>query len=341
MTAATTARRRGAGRWLGLLPALALAGCASASAEPADAGAEVRTAERVLQISTPHEATGMTLLEGPTFGPDGRLYLVDVTAPPGGPKVMAVDLDTEDVRTVHTDATGAYTSAQFSPADGRLYLTDYANGRIVSVTPDGEDPRTVFSGRVAGTPVQPDDLTFDEAGTMFVTDSRDTAYPDAEPAGRVLRIDHETGRATVLADHQPNPNGISFDLDGGALWVSQLDANRVDRLTLNEAGTAVTAGHTGMHVDGGTAQTDSNAVDAAGNVYQGVHGVPRIEVFAPDGEHRATIAVPESGSGLESATNLAIRPGTTDAYATVSGPDGGYVYRFEALAEGVRQSNGG
>lgn len=345
MTGATTARRRGAGRWLALVPALALAGCASASAEPADAGPGPRTAERVLQVGTPHEATGMTLLEGPTFGPDGRLYLVDVTAPPGGPKVMAVDLDTEDVSTVYTDETGAYTSAQFSPADGRLYLTDYANGRIVSVTPDGEDPRTVFAGRVKGTPMQPDDLTFDEAGTMFVTDSQYTAYPDAEPGGRVVRIDHGTGRATVLADHQPNPNGISFAVEqgaaGGALWVSQLDANRIDRLTLNQAGTAVTAGHTGMHVDGGTAQTDSNAVDAAGNVYQGVHGVPRIEVFAPDGEHRATIAVPESDGELESATNLAIRPGTTDAYVTVSGPDGGYVYRFEALAEGVRQSNGG
>lgn len=34
-------------------------------------------------------------------------------------------------------------------------------------------------------------------------------------------------------------------------------------------------------------------------------------------------------------------PHTTDAYMTVSGPAGGFVYEFEALAEGIRQSNGG
>ncbi|MFI2102652.1 SMP-30/gluconolactonase/LRE family protein [Isoptericola sp. NPDC019693] len=331
------------------VPLLLLAGCATAPASQSgdaslggtDRTASERTAEHVLQVSSVHEATGMTLLEGPTFGDDGRLYLVDVTAPPGGPKVMAVDLDTEEVSTVYTDDKGAYTSAQFSPADGRLYLTDYANGRILSVTPGGEDPRTVAAGRIKGTAMHPDDLAFDDAGNMFVTDSAYTTYPDAEPSGRVLRVDHRTGKVTVLADRQPNPNGISFDLDDGALWVSQLDANRIDRLTLNDDRTSVTAGHTGMHVDNGTAQTDSNAVDAAGNVYQAVHGVPRILVHAPDGEHLATITVPAADGDLDSATNLAIRPGTTDAYATVSGPDGGHVYRFDALAEGVRQSNGG
>jgi lactonase len=325
---------------------LALAGCAPASSEPKEEPGESwhareRVARQVLKISSPHEATGMTLLEGPTFGEDGRLYLVDVTAPPGGPKVMAVDLDTHEVETVYTDETGAYTSAQFGARDGRLYLTDYLGGRILSVTPDGEDPQVVADGPVDGRRMYPDDLAFDEDGNMFVTDVAYTAYPDAEPSGRVLRFDVDTGKGSVLADHQPNPNGISFDLDGTALWVSQLDANRIDRLTLNEDGTAVTAGHAGMHVDGGAAQTDSNAVDAAGNVYQGMHGEPTILVYGPDGTHKATITVPEKDGDLESATNIAIRPGSRDAYVTVSGSSGGYVYRFRALADGSRQSNGG
>ena len=327
------------------LVACSTAGCAGPAASGAQGPTASETpvhrqAEQVLQVSSVHEQTGMTLLEGPTFGADDSLYLVDVTAPPGGPNVMAVDLGTREVRTVYTDEAGAYTSAQFSPADGRLYLTDY-RGRIVSVTAQGDDPRTVAEGPVDGRPMQPDDLTFDDEGNMFVTDSAYTAYPDAAPSGRVLRFEHGTGRASVLADHQPNPNGISFDLDGGALWVSQLDANRIDLLTLDEDRTAVTAGHTAMHVDGGTTQTDSNAVDAAGNIYQGVHGEPRMLVYSPDGTHRATVTVPAADGDLQSVTNIAIRPGTTDAYVTVSGPDGGFVYRFDALAEGVRQSNGG
>ena len=347
----SAARRRGPAAMVpSLLVAGVLAGCATtADAVPADRPAapgahgrvETRTAEKVLQVSEVHDETGMTLLEGPTFGTDGRLYLVDVTAPAGDPQLMAVDLAAGEVEPVLTDGSGAYTSAQFSPVDGRLYLTDYAGGRIVSVRPDGDDLRVVAKGPVDGRRMQPDDLTFDDDGNMFVTDAQYTTYPDAEPSGRVLRFDAGGGEGTVLADHQPNPNGISFDAGGGALWVSQLDANRVDRLTLDEDRTAVTAGHTGMHVDGGPTQTDSNAVDAAGNVYQGVHGEPKILVFGPDGTRRATVVLPAGHDGLESATNLAIRPGTTDAYVTVSGPAGGFVYRFDALAAGVRQSNGG
>lgn len=314
--------------------ALPLAGCAPAPDTH-------RTAEQILQVTSVHEATGMTLLEGPTFDAEGRLHLVDVTAPAGEPKVMRVDLDSRAVAPVYTDETGAYTSAQFGPHDGRLYLTDYAGGRIVSITPDGDDPRVVAEGEIEGRPMHPDDIAFDDEGSLYVSDSSPTAYPAAAPSGRVLRFDGTTGEASVLADHQPNPNGISLDLDGGALWVSQLDANRIDHLTLSEDGTAVTSGHAAIHVDGGTTQTDSNAVDAAGNVYQGVHGEPRIEVHAPDGTHLTTITVPDEQDGLESATNLAIRPGTTDAYVTVSGPAGGFVHRFDALAEGVRQSNGG
>ena len=44
---------------------------------------------------------------------------------------------------------------------------------------------------------------------------------------------------------------------------------------------------------------------------------------------------------MDTATNVAIEPGTTDAYMTVSGQDGGFVYEFEAFGEGIRQSNGG
>jgi lactonase len=336
------------------LAAGALAGCATgtAQAEPRDGAASApgqvsrggaphdQTARRVLQVTSPHEATGMTLLEGPVFDEDGDLLLVDVTAPAGEPKVMSVDLASRTVAPVYTDDVGAYTSAQISPVDDRLYLTDYAGGRVVSITPDGEDPRTVFAGEVEGRQMRPDDLTFDADGSLFVSDSAQTTYPSGSTDGRVVRVDGGTGEATVLAEGLPNPNGISFDADGGALWVSLLDANRVDRLVLDAGHEAVATGHTAIHVDGGVAQPDSIAVDAAGNLYQGMHGTPEIRVFSPQGEHLATVRVPDA-DGLTSATNVAIRPGTKDAVMTVSGPAGGFLYRFRALAEGTRQSNGG
>lgn len=332
----------------GLGMAVPLSGCSETgepagptASAPAPEGARQIIAERVLQVTSPHEATGMTLLEGPTFDAEGRLHLVDVTAPDGAAKVMRIDLDTEEITPLVTSGNAAFTSAQWSPLDERLHLTDYAGGRILSVTAEGTEPRTEFEGEVEGRAMQPDDLAFDEAGNCFISDSAQTVYPGGEHTGRVVRLDAATGEATVLADGLANPNGISYDPQAPSLWVSLLDANRVDRLLLDEEGRRVTTGHTAIHVDGGPSQTDSNALDGAGNLYQGMHGIAQILVFGPDGALRARVSLPAEDEGLDSSTNLAIAPGTTTAYVTVSGPAGGFLYRFEALGEGIRSTNGG
>ncbi|MFF5254570.1 SMP-30/gluconolactonase/LRE family protein [Streptomyces leeuwenhoekii] len=322
---------------------LALTGCGTeVSGTPADRGAaadRALRAQKVMRLTTVHEQTGMTLLEGPVFDADGKLLVVDVTAPAGEAKVLRVDVGKKTARKVYTDDRGAYTSAQFSPYDGRLYLTDFAHGDIVSLAPDGGDPRTFFSGQVDGARMNPDDLAFDREGNLYVSDSR--GMSEGEAKGRVVRIDHEGKKATVLADGLAAPNGISFDAGYRGLWFSELTQNRISYLFLDGKG-GVASRHTAIRVDGGIAQTDSIAVDADGNLYQALHGRPAMAVYSEHGERLATVEVPaREAEGLESATNVAITPGGTKAYMTVSGPDGGFLYSFDALAEGVRQSNGG
>lgn len=322
---------------------LALAGCGTETGDPggpAAAGDAARTirAQKVMQLTRTHEETGMTLLEGPAFHPDGGLFLVDVTAPEGKPKVMRVDVRRKTVRTVHTDGRGAYTSAQFSPYDGRLYLTDYAHGEIVSLAPDGGDSRTFFSGEVDGARMNPDDIAFDQAGHLYVSDSR--GLSEGAERGRVVRIDRDGEKASVLADDLAATNGISFDAAYRGLWISELTQNRISYLRLGADGDT-SSRHTAIRVDGGIAQTDSIAVDADGNLYQGLHGRPALLVYDRHGEHLATVEVPARAEGLDSATNVAITPGGTKAYMTVSGPGGGYLYAFDALGKGTRQSNGG
>ncbi|WP_454852718.1 SMP-30/gluconolactonase/LRE family protein [Promicromonospora soli] len=356
----TTTRRSAVLRALPALAAIGLLlGCAAPGTSDAGGASDVgsasgasgavggrphepeRIAKKLVQVTSVHEATGMTLLEGPTFGPDGGLFLVDVTAPAGAPKVLRVDVERRAVAPVYTDEAGAYTSAQFSPRDGRLYLTDFVSGGINSITADGDDPRTFFSGDVDGQPMRPDDVAFDEAGNLFVTDTTGYADPSWEPQGRVVRVDGETAAATVLARDLPAPNGISFTPDFDGLWVSHNTGNRVDFLRLGAGGTEVATAHPAIYFSGGQSQIDSTAVDADGNVYQGVHGQAKVFVHSPAGELLSTVSLPARAKGLTSATNIAIRPGTTDAYMTVSGKAGGFVYEFEALAEGIRQSNGG
>lgn len=326
--------------------ALVVVGLAGCTGEPTDTAEETgsqtadRVAEQLMQVTSAHEATGGTLLEGPTIGEDGKLYVVDVMAPAGEPKVMRIDRETQEIETVFTDETSALTSAQFSPVDGRLYATDY-RGSILSMTADGADMRTEFSGEIEGQVMQADDLTFGSDGTMYVTDTTGSLGPGWETPGRVVRISNE-GEASVLASDLPSPNGIVFDEDEAGLYVAQYNANRIDYMALDETGETVTAAHPAIYVSPGRARIDSTAVDSAGNIYQAFHHATRIEVYSPDGSELATITVPESeAAGLDSATNIAIEPGTTDGYITISGEDGGMIYTFDALAEGSLHSNGG
>ena len=328
---------------LAALGTLVLTGCGTDTRDSDDRAATVgngRTirAHKVMQLTQVHQETGMTLLEGPTFGKDGDLFVVDVTAPAGEPKVLRVDVEKKASRAVHTDGRGAYTSAQFSPKDGRLYLTDYAHGEVVSLARDGSDPRTFFSGKVDGAQMNPDDIAFGKDGDLYVSDSR--GLSEGKERGRVVRIDRDGKKATVLADGLASTNGISFDVDYRGLWISELTQNRISYLQLDGEG-GVASRHTAVRVDGGIAQTDSIAVDADGNLYQALHGRAAMAVYDKYGERLATVEVPGSAAGLESATNVAISPGGKKAYMTVSGPAGGYLYTFDALAEGIRQSNGG
>lgn len=322
---------------------LVLAGCSSEpAADPAASNGANQTvlqsAEKLVKLTSPHAETGGTLLEGPTIGEGGRLYVVDVMAPAGEPKLLRVDVEKGTSNTVYTDDHSAFTSAQFSPTNGRIYLTDIVSGSVVSMTSEGEDVRSEFTGEVAGLRMMPDDLSFDDDGNMFVTDTTGMQGPGWDTPGRVVRIGSD-GAATVIADDLPSPNGISFDADGAGLYVAQYNANRIDYYGLDASGENVVSAYPAMHVNAGQARVDSTAVDAAGNVYQAFHGKPEIAVFAPTGELIQTVTA--SGKGLESATNIAISPGTTKGYITVSGPAGGFIYTFDALAEGIRPSNGG
>lgn len=326
--------------------AVALCGCAAtdeAAEEDASTAAvpvgDTQKATPVLQVTDPHPETGGTLLEGPTFGDDGALYVVDVMAPHGAPKVLRVELTEETIETVYTDDTGAYTSAQFSPADGRLYLTDIVTGSILSITSDGQDPQVLFSGEVEGEVMLPDDITFDPDGNLFISDTRGMDGPGWQTPGRVVHIGVD-GVASVLASDLPSPNGIVFDEAHEGLWVSQYNANRVDYLGLDQTRTSVVSAYPAIYVDAGRARVDSTAVDADGNVYQAFHGRTEIEVYSPTGTHLTTVSVPDD-IDLDSATNIAIRPGTTEGFITVSGADGGWIYSFDARAEGISQSNGG
>jgi lactonase len=348
-------------RVVGLFAALAtgmsLTSCASPVAHEAgraggdehelwtDADVPVIEATKFVKVSDRHEDSPLginyqSILEGPTFGPDGDLYLTDVAAPAGEPKVLKLDVETKEVVPLHTDDSSIYSSAQFSPADEKLYLTDFT-GRVERMESDGS-VTTVFEGPVEGRPVVVDDIAFDPEGNMYITDFSGTPW---DPTGRLLRLNADGTNPIVLQDGLAGPNGISFTPDYSRLWVAEGAANRVSNFTLSEDRTAVVGASINFYENNGLVPAregyyaeamDSTAVDADGNIYQAIHGGGQILVWSQGGQLLTVVTFDDID-----VTNLAIQPGTRDAYVTTAGEDGGYVYRFEALAEGIGQSNGG
>jgi lactonase len=320
--------------------ALVLAG--TAAAKPA---AQV-TAKRVTKLvgldpEGPFVAlTGhATALEGGAFGPDGQLYFTDITAPANAPKVLRVNVKTDKVTPVYSDATSAFSSVQFSPVDHLAYMTNLIDGSIDRMKPDGSGFETFFSGPVAGSKMVPDDLTFDPAGDMFVSDLKGTPW---SPEGRVVRVPADGGKPTVLIDGMASPNGVSFTPDYSELWVSEFTGDREDHLTLSEDHKTVLASGVGMTGNSGPGGFDSNAIDSKGNIYQCVYGAGRVLVWSPTGVLLQTISIPQNlPKPQRLVANLAIQPGTRDGYLIVGGPNGGYLYKFKALAPGGSQSNGG
>lgn len=293
---------------------------------------------QVSKLDPPGPLGHVTALEGPAFGPDGDLYMVHPTAPSGQPSVIALDIRTRKVRGVLKDSTSMYTSLQFSPADGKIYLTDL-NGKIDRMNPDGTDFTTVLSGNVLGRPLAPDDIAFDQDGAMFVTDFQGTPW---SPTGRVIRLDPDGSHPTMLMDGLAGANGISFDPTYSALWVSEFRAGRVDHVPLSADHTRVTDPSIGMYGNEGVGGFDSNAVDASGNVYQCAFDDGKIYVYSPHGSLLATIVVPQTMPAPQlQTTNLVIKPGTRQGYLVVGGYNGGFVYTFRALGLGDAQSNGG
>lgn len=111
----------------------------------------------------------------------------------------------------------------------------------------------------------------------------------------MVRIDHDTAAATVVADKGPSPSCISSTSDFRGLWLSQYSVNRIDLLTLGGNGISVAFLHPARYVDGGADLVDSNAVDADDNVHQAFDGQPRIDVCNPQGWLISNVGMPDGG----------------------------------------------
>jgi lactonase len=326
-----------------VLVLLALTGVAAAGGprdrSTAPGGPERDTIARsVLTLHGPGPAGApLPVPEGPAFDRNGELYFVSVYGDADGNKVFRADLDTGVVTPLYSDAASVFTSLVVH-RDGSLYLADYlggpgGTGRIVRMDPAGGRPEVVVDS-FGGAPIFPDDMVFDAAGNLYISDMTGNAL---DPTGRVLRWS-PGGAMSEVASGLAFPNGIALSAEQDELWVSENLGNRLFRLDIDENG-AIVPGAPGSgisvfaHFSGGSA--DSTTVDGAGNVYQAMYLGGRAEVLDEAGN---PLAVVRPDGGLEewpNTTHVVIRPGSTEAFLLAGGPEGAELFRFDALAEGL------
>jgi lactonase len=318
--------------WIGV------GGASAAPARPADSSSET-IARLFATVAGPDPGAFGTSLEGASFDSAGHFYFVDTTAPAGQPKLMSLDLNTRKVSDLYTDSGSMLNCIAFGP-DGTMYLCDIKGGRVVSFNPATHRLTDVVTSVdcssdappcYGGTSFVPDDLTINNTGAMYIADYNGTP---TSPTGRILvRQAGTTAAATGLAGVS-HPNGIAFDSTQNAIWIDEDLTGTLDHVAYQVNSPASTdlspTLHTAAYLSLGTnAYTDSLTVDGQGNVYMAVYGGSEVLEFNANGVRIGRVVLPSSAPNV---THVAIQPGTRHAYVTASGPGGGYVYTFQALA---------
>ncbi len=195
-------------------------------------------------------------LEGPSFDPDGNLYVTDI---PYG-RIFRISPARE--WTLVADYDGWPNGLKIH-RDGRIFITDYKNG-IMCLDPGTGVVEPFLTHRRSESFRGVNDLFFDNQGRMFFTDQGQTGLHD--PTGRVYRYDLATGQLDLLIGNCPSPNGLVMNPAEDVLYVAMTRGNAVWRLPIfPDGGTSKVSIFTALA--GGHAGADGMAVDEAGGLY--------------------------------------------------------------------------
>jgi lactonase len=265
-------------------------------------------------------------LEGPAFDRAGNLYVSSLL------DSRVLKITPEKKVTTILEQKGLLPNGIAFHKDGRMFIA-CSGGKLISLNPDGTNVAYI-APRYQGKPAVFNDLIFDTKGNLYVTDFIGHV---GSPAGGVYRFSADFTKVESVLDGLALANGIAFAPSGSELWVVETGRADIVLVQLMEDGLTIRppAGCTVPYrfTGGGC---DSMTVDADGNAYVCINGQGRIVVLNPRGIPIANVFIPGRDEGMHLAvTNVKFKPGTDEAYATVSGKGGGWVFKFKGLAKAM------
>ena len=222
-------------------------------------------------------ADGFRFTEGPAEAADGRVFFSDIP----NEKVHIFDPATGEV-SVAIEKSGRANGLMFAPS-GALLICEGGNRQL---TRKLGDKKTVLADRYDGKRLNsPNDLVLDGKGGIYFTDPRYGDRSDMEMQVEGVYYLPRGGELRRVIDNMVRPNGLMFSPDKSILYVADNGAKTVIAYRVGDDGSLERIQKIAdMAVDGMT-------MDVLGNLY--CTGGPRVVVFAPDGEQRAVIPVPE------------------------------------------------
>ena len=138
---------------------------------------------------------------------DGEGYLVGIDY---GGNLIGINQDGD--RKVILPNAGQWTSGMHQMLDGSFVYSDAATGSLMRVQPGG-GAEVVVSGMA-----YPNGIEVDPEGIVYVSE---------HDAGRVRRIDPETGEYSFVAQGLHHPNGLQFSTDYQTLYVTSFGGGTV------------------------------------------------------------------------------------------------------------------
>ena len=253
--------------------------------------------------------------ESISVGPRGEAY----TTGTGG-QVYCLDLEKNTAEQFASTAPRRMLG-QVVDADGNLYCADCATGKVIRITPDGEESTyaTGPGGRAFACTNYP---AFDRHGNMYLSDSGDWS---GELNGRLYKIPPGGGEARLwYPEPVDTPNAIALDAQEQFLYFVETFGNGIARVAValdGSAGVFERVVHMPRHIP------DGIAFDEQGRLWIACHRPDVIYFFDLDARRLELFAEDWKGEALRGPTDVAFAGPNRDVLLAAS-PDNLVVHRF-------------
>jgi len=254
---------------------------------------------RVNSAAVERLTTGYRWAEGPAWFGDGR-YLIWSDIPNN--RIMRWDEETGAVSVFRKPSN--YGNGNTRDRQGRLVTCEHDTRRVTRTEYDGSI--TVILDRFDGKPLNsPNDVVVKSDDSIWFSDppfgilgNYEGHTAPVELPTNVYRVDRN-GKATVVVDDIPRPNGLAFSPDESKLYV--VVSGRVPReiRVFDVVGDKLQNGR--VFIDCGQGVPDGFRVDTDGNLWcawGGGEGHDGVAIFNPAGTMIGHILLPERAANL-------------------------------------------